>query len=320
MVMPPALQSAVADWLLRQGGGNRRDASAALSGTYRAGGGSQHVDLAAYLTVRLPATHAAISRVLAELAARRPDFAPATMLDAGAGPGTASWAAVEHWPEIGGFTFLDTSPAFLSLAGELARSGPPALAAAERRNGNFAAMPAGLAADLVVAAYALAELHIADVPQVSDSLWRASRRALVLVEPGTPQGFARIRQARDHLLRAGAVPVAPCPHTMACPLASDDWCHFAVRLARSRAHMHAKAARVPFEDEKFSYLIASRDGAPTGGARVLRPPARAKPWVDLRLCAEGNAENRRIARRDGPAYKQAKDMSWGDFLPPEENT
>ena len=54
----------------------------------------------AYIATRLPATYAAIRTVLAETARTRGDFAPATMLDAGSGPGTALWAACETWPGL----------------------------------------------------------------------------------------------------------------------------------------------------------------------------------------------------------------------------
>src|SRR6185369_15071869 len=59
-------------------------------------------DLAAraYLATRLPATYAAIRAALEMVAAVRPDFAPTTLLDVGAGPGTALWAVQDCWPGI----------------------------------------------------------------------------------------------------------------------------------------------------------------------------------------------------------------------------
>jgi ribosomal protein RSM22 (predicted rRNA methylase) len=138
----------------------------------------------------------------------------------------------------------------------------------------------------------------------------------VLVEPGTPQGFARIRAARAALLAQQAVPVAPCPHAADCPIMGEDWCHFSVRLARSRAHMHAKAARVPFEDERFAYLIMARDGVASGGGRIIAPPQHLKPGSRFRLCTQGRIEERLIARRDGALYKQASKLDWGDLMPP----
>ncbi len=43
----------------------------------------------------MPGCYAAVARVLDELRLRLPDFAPRSMLDFGAGPGTAIWAARE---------------------------------------------------------------------------------------------------------------------------------------------------------------------------------------------------------------------------------
>lgn len=315
MSLPEPLQSAVADWL---GGrsGSLRQGSAALSATYRAGGSSAGIDLASYVVARLPATFAAVDRVLQELARLRPDLAPESLLDAGAGPGTASWAAAAHWPGLRSVTFLDNAPDFLELASRLARHGPPPLDRADAVQGSLESVPDGLSADLVIAAYALAELPLERSAAAAEGLWRASGKALVLVEPGTPQGFARLRAARQRLIGAGAVPVAPCTHALACPVAGEDWCHFSVRLARSRAHMHAKGARVPFEDERFSYLVLARDGAPTGGARIVAPPQHAKAGITFRLCTQGMLQGRHIARRDGVAYKSAKKMDWGDLIGP----
>ena len=316
MTLPESLEAAIAQWLERHGSGSRRAGTSSLSETYRGGGTSQGIDLAAYLVSRLPATFAAVSRVLDQVRVQRPDFAPESVLDVGSGPGTASWAAVESWHGITGVSFLDNAPPFLALAGELAEQGPGALAQARRVAGSLVTMPKNLRADLVIAAYTLAELPLARMAEASVRLWQASTAMLVIVEPGTPQGFARIRAVRDTLLKQGAVPVAPCPHAAACPVSGSDWCHFSVRLARSRAHMHAKGASVPFEDEKFSYLVLAREGAPSGGGRILSPAAHAKPGVTFRLCTQGRIENRHVARRAAQAYKRMRKLDWGDLIGP----
>lgn len=317
MSLPDALQSAITLWLgARADGCAVRRNSAALTATYRAGGSSAAIDLGSYLVARLPATHAAVSRVLQELARLRPDLSPASLLDAGSGPGTASWAASQVWPDLEMVTFLDTSPVFLALAKELARQGPPSLASATAVAGSLTHIPASCAADLVIAAYALAELRQEQAGDVAAALWAASRSALVLVEPGTPHGFARLRLARQRLMAGGAVPVAPCTHAEECPIRGDDWCHFSVRLPRSRAHMHAKGARVPFEDERFAYLVMARSGRPHGGARIVAPPQQAKPGITFRVCREGLLQSQHVARRDAATYKQARKLDWGDLMSP----
>lgn len=316
MTLPATFQGAIAAWLETRARGSLRKESAALSATYRAGGRSAEIDFASYLVARLPATYAAVSHVLQELAALRPAFRPASLIDAGSGPGTASWAAAEVWPGLDHVTFLDSMPEFLKLAAALAAGGPHPLGSADVLASSIEAMPASARADLVVAAYALAEIPLARIPSAAEKLWVASGAMLVIVEPGTPAGFARIHAAREVLLGQGAVPVAPCTHAERCPIMGEDWCHFSVRLARSRAHMHAKGARVPFEDERFSYLVLSREGEPSGLARIIAPPLHAKPGSTFRVCASGGITLRDVARRDGAAYKQARKLEWGGVIGP----
>jgi ribosomal protein RSM22 (predicted rRNA methylase) len=294
--------------------------AARTSEAYRAGRPSAGVireadDVLAYALTRLPATYAACATVLAEAARMAPGFAPRNLLDAGAGTGAASWAASEVWPALGAIAWLDASAPFLALASRLAADGPPALRSAEARRGDLTAPGPWPKADLVVASYALAEI----APDRQDStiaeLWSACEGVLALVEPGTPAGYARILAARTALLGAGAILLAPCPHHAACPLVGDDWCHFSVRLPRSRDHRLAKGAEVPFEDERFSYLIAARPGivAASRQPRVLAPPRAAKPGIALKLCGlDGHVEHRLVTRRDKPGYAAARRLDWGD--------
>jgi ribosomal protein RSM22 (predicted rRNA methylase) len=140
---------------------------------------------------------------------------------------------------------------------------------------------------------------------------------LALVEPGTPAGYARILAARTALIEAGATILAPCPHDAACPLVGEDWCHFSVRLPRSRDHRLAKDAVVPFEDERFAYLLAARPGiaAAPRQPRVLAPPRTAKPGIALKLCGlDGQVEQRLVPKRDKPAYAVARRLGWGNVL------
>jgi ribosomal protein RSM22 (predicted rRNA methylase) len=96
---------------------------------------------------------------------------------------------------------------------------------------------------------------------------------------------------------------------------SPDWCHFSARLPRSRDHKLAKAADAPFEDEKFSFLAASRSQvAEAEGTRVVAPPRRGKAEITFRTCTDHGLVERRISRRDRLDYKAAKRLGWGDIL------
>jgi ribosomal protein RSM22 (predicted rRNA methylase) len=292
------------------------DKTTRMSERYRQGRGSDNaLDFGAYLVARLPATYAAVESCLAELARRRPQFSPRTLLDAGSGPGTAAWAATATYPGISAVTFLDNNLPFLKLAGSLAaQGGHTALQAAKRVNAELGNLPGEVSADLVIAAYALAEMPLANARQTAIALWTACENTLLVIEPGTPQGFARIHEVRVALLAKGAHLVAPCTHENACPIQPPDWCHFSVRLARRREHMHAKKATVPFEDEKFSYLIVSRQPGALEGARILSPPIESKAEIRFKLCAGNGLTRQSIARRDKAEYKRVRKLDWGDLF------
>jgi ribosomal protein RSM22 (predicted rRNA methylase) len=321
--LPAALKAALEKALEGQPRGGLAERAARASSAYRAGKSSAGVirdagDALAYAVTRLPATYAGCRVAFAAAAARAPGFAPRTLLDVGCGPGAASWAALEAWPDLAAVTWLDASPIFLDLARRLAAAGPPPLQTAERSVGDVSTDAELLASDLVVASYALAEIPLERQGATVARLWGASAGVLALVEPGTPAGHARLMAARTQLIAAGAQVLAPCPHARACPLSAPDWCHFSVRLPRSRDHRLAKRAEVPFEDEKFAYLIVARPSVQAEPARprVLAQPRAGKPGIELKLCLpDGQAERRFVARRDKAAHAWARRLSWGDAAP-----
>ncbi len=312
MRYPGELDQAVAAWLEARGG-SLRAGQEALHSRYGAGGSSAGIDLGSYVAARLPATFAVNLAVLGEVARLLPGFAPASLRDAGAGPGTASWAALSVWPDLAAVEQREASAPFRALAqGFNGASGMAALEGAKVLAGDVRdeAGPA----DLVVASYVLAELPEDQAGDVAHRLWTDTGGVLVVIEPGTPAGFARVRRVREALLRAGGHVAGPCTHDLPCPMAGKDWCHFKERVQRSRAHMHAKGAIVPFEDEPYSWIAISRQPAVRGAGRIIAPVQHSKIGVTLPVCTSGRIEERRIASRDKATYKAARKLRWGDTI------
>lgn len=320
MELPPLLRRAVDRALSGMALADLAATAAALSRRYREErrDGTLHVgsrrDALAYLAVRLPATYAAVRASFAAVAEARPDFAPRTALDIGAGPGTALWAAADCWPDLTDALLVEASPVFRACGEDLAAEAK--LPHTAWRTANIAADTIdGTPRDLVTLAYVLNELAPEARPTVLARLWQMTADTLVIVEPGTPAGWQRILAARRQLIGSGAQVIAPCPHEHDCPLVPPDWCHFAERVARSRLHRQAKAAEVPWEDEKFSYVALSREPAPAAGARVIARPRKGSGRVTLKLCRpDGSAGEQLFSRRDGDAYKRASRSDWGSSL------
>ncbi|GAA2594847.1 small ribosomal subunit Rsm22 family protein [Streptomyces axinellae] len=282
-------------------------------------------DVAAYAAYRMPATFAAASAALRALAFRIPGWAPGSHLDVGGGTGAATWAAAGVWGAPRVTTVLDWAEPALDLGRELAARAPAGpLPDAEWRRGSLRGGGAELApADLVTVSYVLGELAEEDRRAAVDAAVGAARHAVVLVEPGTPEGYARVIEARRALIAAGLRVLAPCPHDGACPIVpGEDWCHFSVRVSRSSLHRRVKGGELPYEDEKFSYVAAVRDlgGAPgvPAPARIVRKPQLRKGQVLLDLCErEGSLARRTVTKREGPRYREARKADWGDPWPPE---
>jgi ribosomal protein RSM22 (predicted rRNA methylase) len=290
--------------------------AAQISRTYRDGGNSRAIatptDALAYALVRMPATYAAVAASLDALLEARPGFAPQNLLDVGAGPGTASWAAAEAFSSLQDFALLDINAALQSLALEFSRAHPRLSAMTCRRDAHalYEAEPA----DLVIASYLIGEVGDAERHALIERLWAKTRDTLLVVEPGTPAGYARIIALRAQLIAAGAHVAAPCPHDGQCPLSPPDWCHFAQRLPRLRAHIQAKSAELPFEDEKFSYVVLTRAPADQRFARVLAEPVVGKVEVAAKLCTAGGLQIAKLPRRDKAAYAKARRWRWGDAV------
>ncbi|MCQ4210263.1 small ribosomal subunit Rsm22 family protein [Streptomyces longispororuber] len=269
-------------------------------------------DVAAYAAYRMPATFEAVRAALAELAGAA-DWTPAGHLDIGGGTGAAVWAAHDVWPGERPTTVLDWSEPALALGRELAsRDAELATSVSWERARIGTGTPP--AADLVTISYVLKELTEADRAAVVDAAAEAATGAVVVIEPGTPDGYARIIEARDRLIGAGFHIAAPCPHGAACPIVpGTDWCHFSARVARSSLHRQVKGGSLAYEDEKFAYVAASRFRPDPAAARIVRRPQIRKGQVLLDLCeAEGGLARVTVTKKHGARYREARDANWGD--------
>lgn len=273
-------------------------------------------DVAAYAAYRMPATFEAVHQALTAFAGAVPDWTPGSHTDLGGGTGAAAWAVTATWPGERPVTVLDWAEPALALGRELAGANP-ALGRAEWRRDRIGPGLVLEPVDLVTVSYVLNELTAPDRAALVDTAAEAAG-AVVIVEPGTPDGYARVIEARDRLIAAGFRIAAPCPHSAACPVVpGTDWCHFSARVSRSSLHRQIKGGSLAYEDEKFSYVAATRHPAVPAPARVVRRPQIRKGQVLLDLCeTEPSLRRATITKRHGDVYRAARDTGWGDPWPP----
>ncbi|NLV91688.1 MAG: rRNA methyltransferase [Firmicutes bacterium] len=298
-----------------------------LSERYRAKGSSKRgkllqssQDITAYAAFRLPATYAAVYAALEQVREGQPGWQPQTLMDVGAGPGTVMWAAAAVWPSLQQVSSLERESAMIALGKRLAEhSEHSALKQANWRQVDLTTEWDAASADLVTASYVLNELTQADRRSLVNKLWSLTETVLVVIEPGTPEGFAAIREVREQLAGEGARIAAPCPHSGACPMTEPDWCHFSQRIARSQLHRRVKSGTLSYEDEKFSFVAASKIPGEEIPGRILRHPQIRKGHIRLVSCTPEGLKEEVVSRRDRALFRQARNLQWGSIWPPVED-
>ncbi len=322
--LPARLEAAIGEALRALPPAQWTSAARSLSERYRAERGPAprakaqgHAAALGYAAMILPAAYAQLSGAMSAVVERVPDWTPASMLDIGSGPGTALWAAVEHWSSLHSLTAWERESAFIALGRQLAKSSDSLAISqahwAQVTLGGVFPRQEGMY-DLVVLGHVLNELGGGLQREVLSFAWAHCAGVLLIVEPGTSAAFPNVKNGREQLLALGAKTLAPCAHDAPCPLV-DDWCHFPQKLHRPVYQRRAKEGSAGWEESKFSYAAVSRfaPGDAIWG-RLIHQPHASKIGVELTVSSREGIVKPRVSKRNRELYKQLSDLRWGDAL------
>jgi ribosomal protein RSM22 (predicted rRNA methylase) len=269
----------------------------------------------AYIAARLPATYGATRQVFRRI---EPYLATVkSVLDLGSGVGSLAWAAREAMPKLQRVTLFEKNVELLRLGQRLTEDRLSPLQLSWCRD-DLTTEEAYPLHDVITLSYVLNELSPKERLYVLERAYSAAEKLLILIEPGTPEGYSHILSARQFLTERGAHIVAPCTQNGPCPIAplykeGKDWCHFSVRIPRGKYHRRAKQGALPYEDEKYSYLVVSPLSQSVPKARIIKAPMRKTGHVILDLCTDkGKLERRIVSKSEGETYLTARDAGWGD--------
>jgi len=243
--------------------------------------------------------------------------------DYGGGPGTFLWSLLDYTQPTQ-YTNIDLNEPLLQVFSQL-RDHFDAKDYAFCRHQDYLKSQIKTNVDLSVFSYTLCEN-----PKAFTVLEQAllNSQQLLIVEPGTPAGFGTILRARQILLDQKWQILAPCTTKAHCPMqpnadsASDDWCHFALRLNRTKLQMFLKDAQRGHEDEKFAYLIASREPQTNTAVQLQQQRIISKPKIEAHQISFKTCQNdlnlQVVRKRDNKTlFKQLKKAHRGDlFLKP----
>lgn len=291
-------------WMSKSSVTTLQKAYGGLSARYRGKNSSMAVqtplEAEAYAKGRAPATEAVLKAVIPFLK----DSLPLSILDVGAGTGIALKAFSSLFPQARWY-MIEPNP-FMRVKAQTAAIGLPTTW--------YTSLAHAPCADMVIASYVLNEIPSGERLGFLSLVWEKTAGKLIITLPGTPTDFEILREARAFLLEKGATIIGPCPHDKVCPIVAPDWCHFSVRVPRTAEHRAIKKASQPFEEEKYCYLVISKQQKKEGDAppRLIKAPRIRKGHVLLDVCQpSGLMKTLAISRKTPVLFRQAHGIKWG---------
>lgn len=272
---------------------------------------TKETEALAYAISRMPATYCAIYSAVSNTLENY-DGKINTILDIGAGTGTATWTVTEL-VKPDKIMCLEREKEMIQIGKKLMNN-QVNFQKVKWKEFDLVEDEIMEKADLVVTSYVINELTEIDRRIAITKMWNAANQILLIIEPGTPEGFKHILEAREMLLNEGANIVAPCSHNSKCLIKDDDWCSFYVRVARSGIHRKAKKGELGYEDEKFSYIAFSKTVINNYKPRILRHPQINQGYVKVKLCTEKGIEEKVYSKKDGELYKKIRKLDAGETI------
>lgn len=297
----------------------------------------------AYLFSRMPYSYQVCKRVLNEVLFRMPDFKPKSVLDFGAGLGSAVWAAFHTYdPLITKYAAVEPNRDMRRLGKFLTSTLSSEILWVE----SITMIPgAGIERgkfDIIFLSHVLQEIPTSKLRlMILETLWNrlSNNGVLIVIEPGSPKGFRFITDIRKWVIEKGredANIIAPCPHHDACPLAekSNTWCHFSQLSYKYDKDVITKTQKEKqVFNEKFCYLTIKKGKIPSNiykkeseaktpeeksffWERIVRPIISKHQHRIVDLCTKnGKFERRIISKSHGGhgGYRSIKRFNWGDL-------
>ncbi len=167
-------------------------------------------------------------------------------------------------------------------------------------------------ADMIVVSYVLSEMKEQDRLNVALKLLEKTNKYLLIIDTGTPRTYENMMTLKRFVQENGYKIVAPCMSEK-CGL-KNDYCQFYSRVERSSLMRMAKSADLSYEDEKYFYLLISKENVQTDKFRVIRRPIIKTNNIELTICGKDGVKKQTFTKQNKEKFKLAKKAKINDLL------
>ena len=273
---------------------------------------SKRSEAIAYALSRMPATYGAVSTVLEKtLEIYNPQIK--NVADIGAGTGTAG-IAINELMNVDKIDCFEREDAMIETGREICNNYSDLKEKVVWNKLDIVSDKIDNKYDMIISAYMINELKENQIEDVIEKIWNITNDMIIIVEPGTFQGYINIMKVKEKILKLGGNIIAPCM-SKECSLPKDDWCNFYCRIQRTKIHKNLKLGNSPFEDEKFMYIaITKKKIKENNKARIIRHPLIYNGYVKLKVCKDEGVQEIIITKKEKEKYKIARKSNHGDLL------
>ena len=166
-----------------------------------------NLDTIAYSVIRMPATYSAI-RTCLEKVLEVYDYDIKSVLDIGSGTGAAEWACNDLFA-VNDIVCLEREKEMRDISKKYF-SYDENLKNVKFIESDILKEDLSIKKDLCVLSYIVNELSRENRLKVIDKALKSAGKVLLVVEPGTPEGFNNIKEIRDYAYNKGYSIIAPC--------------------------------------------------------------------------------------------------------------
>ena len=264
-------------------------------------------DSVVYAISRMPATFGVLYNLLSDLLDQGVISDVRSIIDIGSGTGAGYFASKEIFGNIEIFLFerdkhmIDVFNKF-DTGKEVSRF-------------DFLKDNIAPKADLVMTNYVFSELNEEGRKLALEKMINASNKYVLIVDTGTPRTYENFMRLKKYVADLGCKVTAPCKHEK-CGL-KNDYCQFYARIERSSLMKLSKNASLPYEDEKYFYLLIDKqvkNDSKEDLGRVIYRPKITTNFVDLKICTRDGVVQKNITKKDKEVYKKARKINVNELI------
>ncbi len=250
-----------------------------------------------YAISRMPATYSVVYSLINDLSNQGllKDFS--SVLDLGSGTGTVYFALKELKENLD-ITLVERDKNMIEIFKSLTENTIDVV------KNDILKFETSNEFDFVVSSYVLSEMTETDRFLAVEKMLKKTSKYLLLVDTGTPEVYHEYMKIKEFVSKKGYKIIAPCMSEK-CGL-EGDYCQFYARVERSSLHKLAKNGTLSYEDEKYFYLLISKDESLVQSRRIIRRPVIKENNVELVLCSNNGVFKENFTKKNKEEFKKAR--------------